>query len=67
MTSEERVKLLAAIEAHSREYPDWRLGQLVANVSDWADREIWDVEDAEMLHAAQCHLEQRSTTATSST
>jgi hypothetical protein len=28
-----------------REYPDWRLGRLVANVAGWAEQELWDVED----------------------
>ena len=42
-----------------RRYPEWRFGQLIANVAGWADQEIWDVEDEQLLAAAQAHLEQR--------
>jgi hypothetical protein len=58
MTSQQRGDLLAMIDALSERYQDWRWGQLVANVAGWADREIWDVEDAEWLEAARLHLEQ---------
>jgi hypothetical protein len=30
---------------------------LIANVAGWADQEIWDVEDEQLLQAAQVHLE----------
>jgi hypothetical protein len=30
----------------------------VANVSGWADQEIWDVEDEQLLEAARLHLQQ---------
>jgi hypothetical protein len=26
-------------------YPDWRFGQLVSNLSGWADVDLWEVED----------------------
>jgi len=58
MNSESRADLLAAITELCRRYPDWRFGQLVANVAGWADEEIWDVEDASLLAAAQAHLQQ---------
>ena len=58
MNNQQRVDLLTAIEALSRRYPDWRLGQLIANVAGWADQEIWDVEDKQLLAAAQAHLQQ---------
>jgi hypothetical protein len=58
MNSERRAALLAAIEELCRRYPDWRLGQLVANVAGWADQEIWDVEDEQLLAAARSHLQQ---------
>ena len=51
-------KLLDAIAELRRRYPDWRLGQLIANVAGWADQEIWDVEDDQLLAAARSHLEQ---------
>jgi len=58
MTSAHRIDLLAAINELSGRYPDWRLGQLVANVAGWADQEIWDVEDEQFLQAARLHLRQ---------
>jgi hypothetical protein len=53
-----RGELLAILAELSQRYPDWRLGQLVANVAGWADQEIWDVEDEQLLEAARLHLEQ---------
>jgi len=47
-----------AIAKLSHRYPDWRLGQLIANVAGWVDQEIWDVEDEQLLAAAQLHLRQ---------
>ena len=58
MNSQERAKLLAAIGELFQRYPDWRLGQLIANVAGWADRDIWDVEDEQLLEAVNLHLEQ---------
>lgn len=58
MNNDPRPDLLAAIEELSRRYPNWRLGQLIANVADWADQEVWDVEDEQLLEAARCHLQQ---------
>jgi hypothetical protein len=56
--NEQRPELLEAIAELRRRYPDWRLGQLIANVAGWADQEIWDVEDEQLLAAAQLHLRQ---------
>jgi hypothetical protein len=61
MSTERRADLLAAIAELSRKYPDWRLGQLVANVAGWADQEIWDAEDEQLLEAARLHLRQSVT------
>ena len=61
MKSQERTDLLAAIEQLCERYPHWRLGQLVANVAGWADQEIWDVEDQQLLAAARLHLSQLTT------
>ena len=58
MISQQRANLLAAIAELCQRYPDWRLGQLVANVAGWADQEIWDVEDEQLLEAVRLHLEQ---------
>lgn len=60
MKSQERADLLMVIEELCERYPHWRLGQLVANVAGWADQEIWDVEDQQMLAAARLHLLQLS-------
>ena len=40
MTDFERVELFAALTELSRRYPNWRIGQLVANVAGWADADI---------------------------
>jgi hypothetical protein len=53
-----RAELWAALAELSRRYPDWRLGQLIANVADWADQGVWDVEDADLLRVARRHLAQ---------
>lgn len=58
MNNEERADLLAVIGELGRRYPDWRLGQLIANIAGWTDREIWDVEDEQLLEAARSHLQQ---------
>jgi hypothetical protein len=58
MNSQERVDLLAAIEKLCERYPHWRLGQLVANLAGWADEDIWDIEDQQLLTAARAHLAQ---------
>jgi hypothetical protein len=33
------------------------LGQLISNVSGWADQNVWDIEDREMLAAVEEHLQ----------
>ena len=60
---QEVFQLLTELSDH---YPEWRLGQLVANVALWArqptephDTGIWDVEDDELLAALKRHLLQR--------
>jgi hypothetical protein len=66
MNTEQRTELLAAVAELSHRYPDWRLGQLIANVAGWADKEIWDVEDDQLMTAARSHLQQKRLTAESS-
>ncbi|MGI8981478.1 MAG: hypothetical protein ACR2FY_19815 [Pirellulaceae bacterium] len=56
MNAEARTELLAAIVELSMHYPDWRLGQLVANISGWADQDIWDAEDGQLLEACRANL-----------
>ena len=42
-------------------YPDWRLGQLVCNVTVWSKgtdkNAIWDLEDSEFVVTARKHLQ----------
>ena len=53
-------ELLDALGRVQRAHPSWRFGQLVANVSLFArgpvKSSIYDVEDDELLRAAQEHL-----------
>jgi hypothetical protein len=58
MSSQQRGDLIAAITELARRYPNWRVGQLVANVAGWADQDVWDVEDEQLLQAARLHLQQ---------
>jgi hypothetical protein len=58
MSNQPRADLLAAMTELCQRYPDWRFGQLISNVADWADHEIWEVEDEQLLEAARLHLQQ---------
>lgn len=58
MNSTQRARLLKRIDELSQRYPDWRLGQLLCNVAGWADADTWDVEDEQLLAAAEAHLAQ---------
>lgn len=60
MTDFDRGELFAALSELARRYPHWRVGQLVANVAGWADAEVWDAEDTQLLAAARAHLGERS-------
>lgn len=57
MTSSVSDQLLAAMAELRSLFPDWRIGQLVANLTQAAGRDrdgaIWDVEDDELLAAAR--------------
>ncbi|MGH7193122.1 MAG: hypothetical protein ACREJM_06250 [Candidatus Saccharimonadales bacterium] len=59
-----RAQLLAALADVSRLRPQWRLGQLVANLATTAGRldsgGVWDLDDAEALAAAKILIEQSS-------
>ena len=57
--NEQPTELLKAIAELHRRYPDWRLGQLIANVAGWADQEVLGCEDEQLLAAAQSHLQHR--------
>jgi hypothetical protein len=56
MTDPSRTELFAALAELARRYPHWRVGQLIANVAGWADAEVWDAEDAQLLAAVRAHL-----------
>ncbi len=58
MNNHQQSELMLALAELSRRYPDWRFGQLVANVAGWADQEIWNIEDEQLLAAAQAHRAQ---------
>jgi hypothetical protein len=59
-----RRELLAALSHLSRLRPEWRLGQLIANLAMTASRldagGVWDLEDGEALVAARTLIEQYS-------
>jgi hypothetical protein len=56
MNHEEHLELSAILAELQRLYPEWRFGQLIANVADWADQSIWDVTDDQLLAAAKQNL-----------
>lgn len=51
-----RSELIDALCELRAQYPDWRFGQLVSNVAGWADQEVWDVDDQQLLAAVKEHL-----------
>ena len=57
MIPAERLELIRLIEEMSEGYPEFRLGQLIANLAFWArgDQEgaVWNVEDEELMAAAR--------------
>ena len=59
-TDEELIEVLSAMR---KRYPEWRIGQLVANVALWARgaavESIWDMTDDEFIEAAKHHLNLR--------
>ncbi len=59
-----RPELLAALAELRRTRPEWRLGQLVANLAVTAGRldsgGVWDLEDGEALAAAKTLIEQHA-------
>jgi hypothetical protein len=56
-----RAELLAAIAELSDLHPEWRLGQMLANLAMAAGRSdagaVWDIEDNEALAAARKMLD----------
>ena len=64
MIASTQSRLTVALQELQKLYPDWRFGQLIANVSAWAkgpDAEaVWDVTDEELLRAAEEHLQRHA-------
>ena len=58
MTPENRFSLLRMLEELATKYPNWRFGQLVSNVAGWADVELWDIEDEQLMNACKLHLDE---------
>jgi hypothetical protein len=60
MIDPERTAVLHALEKLSEACPEYRLGQMIANLAMLArgDAEgaIWEMEDAELLAAARKHV-----------
>jgi hypothetical protein len=63
MTDRVRQDVLQALGELSEAFPEWRLGQMIANLAVVARgakvEAIWDVEDEELLAAIRRHLEKR--------
>jgi hypothetical protein len=63
-TDQTRLDLIDALAQLSRLCPEWRLGQMVANLAMTAGRldagGVWDLEDEEALAAAKTLLTQYS-------
>ncbi len=56
MTTPHPSELFDVLAELRRRYPEWRFGQLIANIAGWTDQEVWDVEDEQLLEAARLHL-----------
>jgi hypothetical protein len=56
-----RREVLEALGELSAVFPEWRFGQMIANLAvvarGPADEAIWDVEDEELLAAIRRHLD----------
>jgi hypothetical protein len=51
--------VIDAIQAMRRQYPDWRIGQIICNVASWHSQEVsyvWDMEDADFVRIIRNHL-----------
>jgi len=55
-------ELLETLEKLQKRYPNWRFGQLIANVAAWAGKDtlahMAEVTDKALLRAAKEHLQQ---------
>lgn len=65
MTEDTRAELLDRLADLGRAHPEWRLGQMLANLAMAAGRleagGVWDLEDEEALVAARQLLDRQPT------
>lgn len=63
MNTQAAQQVSAVIQELAAVYPQWRIGQIVANVATWArgpqESATWEVTDEEFVRAAREHLQQR--------
>lgn len=63
MTNSLRQQVLSGLEELSAGYPDWRFGQMIANLAVVArgpeNESIWEMEDEELLTAIRWQIEQQ--------
>ena len=57
MNSDQSRELMQALAELQLRYPDWRFGQMIANLADWSDQNVWDIEDELLLATVRRHLE----------
>ena len=62
MRNPDRIpQVLEGIEHIWRQHPDWRLGQLICNLTAWADPDAsspYDIEDETLLVEIERHVTQ---------
>ena len=56
MNGPERDELFTVLLDLARRYPNWRVGQLISNVAGWADADLWEAEDGQLLASARNQL-----------
>lgn len=61
MTTATDADVLAALAELRRLFPDWRVGQMIGNLVQAAGRDddgaLWEIEDSDLLAAAQRLIE----------
>ena len=64
MNNDKYKKLCSILKTLTDMYPDWRFGQLVINVAQWARGPVnaaaWDVTDEEWISAADDHISKKN-------
>jgi hypothetical protein len=69
MTPVQKYEVLLALKEVSEAFPEWRFGQMIANLAVVArgavPEAVWDMEDEELLKAARWQLEQRKSQSSS--